>query len=296
MRRPRAHRGVDAELDPVKDHLAIHRLVTAREFPWDYGRGLELAILRTCCVPSIARILVHSGEFRERGQKRYDDTRILLGELVRNGYDSTRGRQAIRQVNRAHRPFDIDREDMLYVLSTFVFEPTRWIERWAWRPLTATEKQASFHFYRAVGRRLGVAGIPEDLDEFERFNRDFERRNFAHTPQTRDGGADVLRLYAAMYWRPVRPVAAAVWRARLDEQALAALGIGGAPRWARLLNAVVLRAHATAERVAPAWTAAAFDRPDARTYPGYPCGYHLSDIGPAHARGEVSQPGEEIRC
>lgn len=263
--------------DPAEGHLAIHRRVTAHEFPWDYGRGLELAMLRSYCVPSIADVLAASGEFRDRGQKRYDDTRILLRELVRNGYNSRRGRQALRQINRAHRPYEITNEDMLYVLSTFIFEPVRWIDRWAWRSMTEREKLAGFHFYYSIGRRLGVTEIPESYVEFEEFNQEFERTRFACTANTRRLAAEILDVYASMYGRPIRPAIRKLWAARLDPHARTALGIPSAPHWARLLNALVLHGHAGLERMAPKWCAKTFARPDARSYPE---GYRLCQIGP----------------
>lgn len=263
--------------DAITKHLAIHRRVTAREFPWDYGRGLELAMLRNCCVPSIADVLATGGEFRKRGHKRYDDTRILLRELVRNGYESEHGRQALRQINRAHRPYEISNDDMLYVLSTFVFEPVRWIDRWAWRSMTEREKLAGFHFYRAIGGRLGVTGIPESYTEFEQFNLQYEYKRFANTANTRRLGAEVLDVYVSMYGRPVRPAVRRLWSARLDSNARAALGISPTPHWAKLLNALILHGHAGLECRAPKWCAKAFARPDDRSYPE---GYRLCQIGP----------------
>lgn len=258
----------------------IHRRVTAREFPWDYGRGLEVAMLHTFCVPSIAAVLTESGELRDRGPKRYDDTRILLGEVVRHGHDSERGRTAIRRINRAHRPYDITNADMLYVLSTFVLEPVRWIDRWARRPMTAAERLAGFEFYRELGRRLGVTGIPHEYAEFEDLNLEFERTRFAPTRQGHRLATDLLNVYASLYPAAVRAVAVDVWHARLGAPVRAALGLPGPSGPGRLLNHAVLRGHAALEHVAPNWCTAAFARPEARTFPGYPHGYDLNDIGP----------------
>ena len=41
-------------LDPVADHEKIYRISAGYEFPWDYQRSLELALLKTYCVPSIS--------------------------------------------------------------------------------------------------------------------------------------------------------------------------------------------------------------------------------------------------
>lgn len=272
-------------LDPTLDHQEIHRVSSDQEFPWDYGRGLEVALWRACCAPSISRVLDSSGEFALRAQKRYDDTRILLGELVKSGYDSDRGRQALRQINRAHRKFTISNDDMLYMLSAFIFEPVRWIDRWAWRRTSRTERLAAFHFYLAVGERMNILSLPSDYHEFERFNREYERANFRQTSSNRRVGASVMRLYCSWYPRPVAAVVAATLPCRLDSTARRALGIPAPGLSARVLHHVGLHGHARAERLAPALMARLMTRPTARTYPGYPHGYRIGDIGPTHATG-----------
>ncbi|MEV7157769.1 oxygenase MpaB family protein [Streptomyces misionensis] len=276
-------------LDPKADHEEIHRISSDREFPWDYGRGLEVAIWRTCCVPAISEVLDGSGEFALRAQKRYDDTRILLGEMVRGGYDSARGRQALRQINNAHRRFDIANEDMLYVLSTFVFEPVRWIDRWAWRPTSETERLAAFYFFANVGKRMNIRDIPTDYPTFEAFNREYERARFDRAPSNHRVGTAIIGLYASWYRRPVRDLVCATLPCRLDDPARDALGLDRPARWARALHHAGLRGHARAERLAPQLMTRLMTRPTARTYPGYPSGYDLADIGPHRTAPPVRQ-------
>ena len=64
-------------LDTEKDHERIVFLSTRVDFPFDTTRALELALFRTYCVPSISALLDRTGEFRERPQRRYDDTELL---------------------------------------------------------------------------------------------------------------------------------------------------------------------------------------------------------------------------
>src|SRR6478735_3190573 len=90
------------ELDPVRDHQEIHRITAGFEFPWDYQRALEFALFRTYCVPTISALLRRTGEFEKRPQKRYDDTALLMAELVEHGYDSPRGTESLRNINRMH--------------------------------------------------------------------------------------------------------------------------------------------------------------------------------------------------
>lgn len=72
-------------------------------------------------MPSISRLLFKSGEFIRRPRKRYDDTELLLAEILENGFDSKRGRSALQRINQMHNRFAIANRDFLYVLTTFVF-------------------------------------------------------------------------------------------------------------------------------------------------------------------------------
>src|SRR5437763_8385056 len=80
-------------LDPEKDHQRIVFLSSCFDFPFDTTRALEFALFRTFCVPSIAALLDRTGEFRRGAQKRYDDTDIIVSELMEHGYDSERGKR-----------------------------------------------------------------------------------------------------------------------------------------------------------------------------------------------------------
>src|SRR5205085_10302803 len=105
-------------LDPVKDHQRIVFLNTCYEFPFDTTRALEFALFRTFCVPSISTLLDQTGELVYRAQKRYDDTDLIVSELMEWGYDSERGKAALRRMNQLHSRFAIGNDDFLYVLST----------------------------------------------------------------------------------------------------------------------------------------------------------------------------------
>ena len=113
------------KLDPEKDDQRIVFLSSRYDFPFDTTRALEFALFRTFCVPSISALLDRTAEFLHRAQKRYDDTDIIVSELMEWGYDSERGERALRRLNQLHGRFAIANKDFLYVLSTFVYEPIR---------------------------------------------------------------------------------------------------------------------------------------------------------------------------
>ena len=270
-------------LDPLANHQRITFLVFAQEFPWDSQRSLELALFRTFCVPSISRILCAAGEFERRPQKRYDDTEIIVSEIVEYGYDSPRGREMIRRMNQIHARFDIQNDDYLYVLSTFLLEPIRWIDRYGYRAMTAIEREALLHFWRAVGKRMAIADVPESLVAFERFNQDYERTRFVFADSNRAVGKMSIGLLAS--WLPW-PLSLAVplgIRAMLDARALSAFGFAPAPAVVRFTLGGGLRARAAALRVLPRRKT-----PKLRslvTRRSYPKGYTVEQLGPPPERG-----------
>jgi hypothetical protein len=238
-------------LDPVADHSRIVYLDVCFEFPWDTTRALELALFRTFAVPSVARLLDSTGEFGRAAQKRYDDTDLILSTIVESGYESEEGKRAIRQMNRIHGRFEITNEDFLYVLSSFVYEPIRWNERFGWRPLIETEKLATFEFWCQVGRRMAIREIPESFDEFRRFNEEYERREFRRTEASERVGTATRDMFLA--WFPGLPkgLGAPAIYALMDDRLLAAFGFPRPPR--ALLAAVqaALKARARAVAVLP---------------------------------------------
>ncbi|MEJ2043719.1 MAG: oxygenase MpaB family protein [Reinekea sp.] len=168
--------------DPRQHYEAIVRELSMVTFPWDIEKSLEFALYRTYAVPAISQVLVHTGQFEANTQKRYDDTELLLAYPVEHGLDSMLGTQAIERINAMHQRYRIKNELFLYVLSTFVFEPIRWLERYGWRPMNDNEQQAWFLYYRALGEKMQIQDIPESLTEFEQFNQMFEQERFVYHP------------------------------------------------------------------------------------------------------------------
>jgi hypothetical protein len=267
-----------AALDAVKDCRQIALLLSSVEFSWDIERALEFALFRTYAVPSISGLLARTGEFGQRPRKRYDDTELLLAEIMENGFDSDRGRQALARINDMHGRFQIAESDLLYVLSTFVFEPIRWLDRHGRRPMTAHEQQAWFHYHRGLGERMGISGIPDDLEDFRRFNERYEAGHFRFAESNRAVATATRDLLLGFYlpswllWAG-RPVV----RAFMDPPLLVAMGFAPAPEWTRSLLAAALRLRARVLRRLPPRR-----RPRLLTRvrrPTYPDGYRIEELG-----------------
>ncbi|MEK6662954.1 MAG: hypothetical protein AABY73_03715 [Pseudomonadota bacterium] len=84
-------RGLDSE----RDHQQIVQRMVCYDFPFYTTRALEFALFRTYCVPSISGLLDRTGEFARCPQKRYDDTDLIVSEMMEWGYDSARGAAAL---------------------------------------------------------------------------------------------------------------------------------------------------------------------------------------------------------
>ena len=187
------------QLDPVTEHCQICHLLAGYEFPWDITRALELAMLKTYCVPSVSKLLDRTGEFHHHTQKRYDDTSLLVAEILKWGYDSDRGTESIRRMNVIHGHYNISNQDFLYVLSTFIYEPIRWNERFGWRLFTQTEKLAIFYFWQAIAQRMSIQDILSTYAEFEQFNRNYEQQYFVYSDSNRRVGESTINLFLSWF-------------------------------------------------------------------------------------------------
>src|SRR4030095_1891001 len=211
-------------LDPERDHQRIVHLSVGYEFPWDSIGALEIALYRTYCVPSISALLDRTGEFRERTQQRYDDTSLIVAEMCKWGYESGRGKEALERMNWAHSHFKIANEDFLYVLSTFIYQPVRWIDRFGWRPTCRNERLGYFVFWREIGRRMGITNIPESYEAFEAWSRAYEDAHFGVAETNRRVGSYTCDLFAACFPRVFTPVVRYSIYAMLDDTMIGAFG------------------------------------------------------------------------
>ncbi|MEM6840877.1 MAG: oxygenase MpaB family protein [Bacteroidota bacterium] len=267
-----------AQLDAQRDHQEIAYLLTCYVFPWDIERALEFALFRTFAIPLTSEKLVQTGELIKRPQKRYDDTELIMYTLAEHGYDSELGRKAIRRMNQMHGRYPITNDEMLYVLSTFIYEPNRWLERYGWRVPTENEKLASFYFYREVGRRMNIKDIPDDYHTFEQFNIEYERQNFGYSPSNRAIGDATCDLFLGFYLpKPFWPLGRPLLYAMMDKPLLDAFGF---PHPTPLLRKLVIGSLRLRSKLMCYWPEP--NKPvlgTQRKRPTYPEGYKIEELG-----------------
>jgi dephospho-CoA kinase len=270
---------------------ALCRRLAGTAFPWDITRALELALLKTFCLPSISGLLSRTGEFEQRPRKRYDDTGLMVAELLRHGPDSPAGSAVIARLNRIHGHYAIANADFLYVLSGFVAEPIRWLESYGWRPLTLTEQQALFRFWRHVGGRMGIADLPTTLEELLALNQRVETTLFAAAASNRQVADATLAMLLSGWPAPLSRLLAGVLRGVLPDSVATSLGWDPAAVW---LQRLVRHALRTRSRLLNGWQRLRPPRGSRfyseRPTPSYGRQFRLEQLGPPPLLERLNRP------
>lgn len=276
------------KLDPIRDNCEMCRQLAGYEFPWDMTRALEIALFRTFCVPSIATLLDRTAEFHQRPQKRYDDTGLMISLILKLGHDTPEGQSVIQRMNQIHGHFPISNADFLYVLSTFIYEPVRWIEQFGWRQLSLLEKQALFYFWFSVGQQMGIQEIPGTYESFEQYNLEYEREHFHYSEANQRVGESTLKLFLSWFPAPLRPLVRPFVYAIMDDRMIEAFGFPSPQSWQRHFLEQLLRSRGRLLRYFPPRQTSTFysDEPQR----SYPQGYDLADLGPPKMLSKLNVP------
>ena len=293
--------GSDAQTAGALDSeaIALCQRLAGRLFPWDLNRALELALLKTFCLPSISGLLQRSGEFERRPRKRYDDTALMVAELLRHGPDSATGRAVIERLNRIHAHYPISQADYAYVLSGFVAEPIRWLERYGWRSLSEPERQALFRFWHHVGGLMGIEARPASLAELLALNERVEAELFRAAASNRRVADATLTMLAGSWPPPLQPLVRRLLQSLPEPDVSRSLGWpeGSAP-----LRRVIEAALRLRSRLANGWQRLAPPRQSRfysqRPTPSYGATFQLQQLGPPALLERLNRPrwgGEQRR-
>ena len=271
-----------------------HRLA-GHLFPWDITRSLELALLRTFSVPSISGLLVQTGEFEQRPRKRYDDTGLMVAELLRHGLNSAAGSAVIERMNRIHGHYAISNDDFLYVLSTFVAEPIRWIARYGWRALSQEEQQHLFVFWQAVGERMGLHHLPASLEELLSLNRRVESESFAYAVSNRRVANATLTMLLSDWPAGLRPLLRTTLMGLLDAPLCDSLGWSRPPTGIEQVVLLALRTRSRSSGMSQ-WLRQGLGQ-EGRSHfysqsptPSYGASFRLEQLGPPTLLDRLNRP------
>lgn len=242
--------------------------------------GLNLAFYRPFAVPRIAGLLAHTGETTRQPAKRSYHTALVIYELISAGFDDDRGREMVRLLNRVHGRWNIANEDFLYVLSTFIVVPTRWIEHHGWRPMLHAERVATLTFYRELGRRMNIHNLPDTYEEAAALLDGYETTHLAPSSAGNILMGSTLVLFQNRLPKYLQSYTPILVSALVEDPAIAAaLGL---PKPKRLIMGVVhiyYRLRNFRLRRLPATTKPVFT-PGQPMHHVYPDGYELGQLGP----------------
>jgi uncharacterized protein (DUF2236 family) len=274
-------------LDPYDDadRDRIVTLTARHDLPWDFAQGTAIAFLRDYGIPSISRLLDRTGQFEDHGIKRYDDTLVFQEEAVAEGVDSPRSKAAVDRLNRIHGHYPIPNDEFQYVLATTIVGPVRWISRYGWRPLDPVELVALTRFTTRFGELMGITGLPETYEGYERLLTDYEAERFAHDPANTRVTEATIRIGRATAPWYLKPGFRRVTIALMDEPLRVALGMERQPEWLTRTVDRGLRLRARVLRLCPPRRA-----PYQRKHPTYPNGYEMSQVGPAKMLDDLNDP------
>ncbi len=259
------------------------------DFFWDINKALELALLRTYAVPTIAALLDRTGETASRPRKRYDDTVLILIEVLDNGLESDRARRAYARLNDMHGRYTIRNDDYLYVLSTFILCPMDWLETYGRRPMTQDEREDWFRFWCGFGARMGIRDIFPDRPAAREFREAFETTRYAVSKSSRKIAEASMKVVLADMRVPrfLFPFGLKVVTALCEPRLVAALGFPEPSPWLRKVVGAAMGLRRAILRALPPKTTPTSPQTGSQTYPE---GYHIEELGTfAQPRGATNR-------
>lgn len=201
-----------------------------------------------------------------------------MAEVIESGMESERGQQAIARINAMHGRYTISNDDYLYVLSTFVFEPIRWLEKYAWRAFTQHEQEAWFNYYQQLGSRMKIQNLPESITEFENFNVKYEANNFAFAESNVVIGNVTRDLFLSFYLpKSLYNLGKPIVYSMLSTELRCAFAYPKPNSFTQWITRAALRVRAVTQRLFPKNTRVSTIA--GRKVPSYPMGYAIKDLG-----------------
>ncbi|KAI6082259.1 hypothetical protein F4821DRAFT_218786 [Hypoxylon rubiginosum] len=230
-----------------KQAAEIMRLHQLRDTPFLFYFGTQWALVKSYGMATGTPLLVRTRQLCDpsRVGRRAEDTAVLLLELLVGDIDSERGRRAAARLNWLHARYAarIVPGDYVHTMALFVLEPSRWIDRYDWRPLVPLEKVAYFVYWKELARRMGFAHlVPDTLEALEKWKQEYEAEHMYFIPENRMVTESTVGLFMRGVPRFLHGFVRALFVSFIDEKPVReALGFPEPPRWAALLTPTVLR-------------------------------------------------------
>lgn len=174
------------------DYHTAHEIVKTvmlKEFPFMYAFSTQWALIKSYGIASGTKLLVQTRRLTNEKTvgKRSEDTGVILGEILIQGIDSERGMLALSKMNWLHAQYGtrISNGDLVHTLALFVLEPQRWIDTYEWRKMTELEKVAMYVYWKEIGHRMGMQGLPETLEDLKNWTVEYEKTAMVYADSNR---------------------------------------------------------------------------------------------------------------
>ncbi|WP_181065346.1 oxygenase MpaB family protein [Rathayibacter rathayi] len=257
-----------------------YRQLALFDFPADMRMGLMLSYYRNFAVPSIAQTLANAGGIATDPMKRSVDMALILFELIEASLEGPRADHLIGLLTRVHRNVTGGNDDYLYVLLSLLVVPIRWFQQHGWRALSAAEVEAATAFYRGLGHRMGLRGLPDSYEATDEF---YARSELARVRPSDEGRAPTTMTISTIKSRMpglIRPIAQPLLSTWIDDEAVTdAFGLPRGGRALRRVNDGVLRVRNATTRRRRRPITSPF-QPGLSGSAQYPDGYEVPDLGP----------------
>lgn len=213
----------------------ILKTTMLREFPFLFTFSTQWALIKSYGIASGTKLLVQTGRLTNTAVvgKRSEDTGAILGEILVEGLDSSRGLRALSKMNWIHARYGskITNDELIHTLALFVLEPHRWIEEFEWRPMTRLEKVAHFVYWKEIGNRMGMVNIPATLEDLQTWAVKYEKTDMYYTENNRRCYDATMALFIKDVPAFLRDFMENLTACFLESYAREALGVPSPPAW-----------------------------------------------------------------
>ncbi|BEI92415.1 uncharacterized protein CcaverHIS019_0500430 [Cutaneotrichosporon cavernicola] len=205
------------------------------EMPWTVTVALSFALFKTYAIPTISGVLCKSGQLSTDASagRRAEDTGIFINEFSGGGeshavagVDTERGSIALARMNWLHSRYGnlIGRDDKLFTLALFVFEPFYFAELFDYRPLNELEKEARYVHWREIGARMGIEDIPPTRAELLEWTVAYGKKSMVYDPRNAQVGNATFSVLLKDLPRFMWPLGKRMSLVLLDDHMLQAFG------------------------------------------------------------------------
>lgn len=267
-------------LDPYENRGQIIEHLIAHEFPVEFLLAAEIAQLRSFTVPNGTKLLHRTAEFEQNSLKRLDDTRAILVEMGRDGFDSPKAKVMADHLNEIHGFYNIPNNEFLYTLSTFIFDVWLFIDCYGWRKLTHVEKQAIYYAYCDMGELMHIKNIPPSFEDFWVWRQAYEQEHQAFAEENYLVAEGLFRGAEQMVPGLLRPLVRPFVFSLENERFANLLGYKRPPAAVRALFQAAMWLRKTVNRYFTLWDVWSFEEMLLSNFQTYPHGYEMLKLGP----------------